>query len=137
MTQTPTVFPLLSYKSKPVSSPLGLAYRNLESGGPPSPAQHWSLELVYSGTRKPHYSRSQGALYITYSPWEDCRHKIQGLVKGREESGFHFIPRCFQLTAVQQAANTKYKAAAAASPSSEGQPTPRKLIAPAKVRWQS
>lgn len=137
MTQNSTVFPLLSYKSKPVSSPFGLTYRNLESGGSPSPAEHLSLELVYSGTRKPQYSSSQRDLYITYRSWEDCRHKIQGLVKGREESGFHFTPRCFQLAALQQAANTKYKAAEAAFLSSEGQPSSRKLIAPAEARWES
>lgn len=137
MTQNSTVFPLLSYKSKPVSSPFGLTYRNLESGGSPSSAEHLSLELVYSGTRKPQYSSSQRDLYITYSSWEDRRHKIRGLVKGREESGFHFTPRCFQLAALRQAANTKYKAAEAVFLSSEGQPSSRKLIAPAEARWES
>lgn len=55
-------------------------------------------------------------LYITYSPQDDCRHKIWGLVKGEEESGFHFTPRCFHLVAFQQAATTKCKAEVVPAP---------------------
>jgi len=44
----------VTYKRKPVP-PSGLAYGNPESRGPPSPVQGWPLELVYSGSRKPHH----------------------------------------------------------------------------------
>lgn len=67
---------------------------SLEPCAPPRPVQRWLLEVLCEEAPL-EQGDGQGCLYITH------RHKIWELVKGVEESGFHFAFRCGLVTLVE------------------------------------